>query len=461
MNAIENILYLLERFNALIKFHIKAYREDVSDERKINIKFANHIDIELFRSEVQLILQQGEYSRDFVCLINRIYLLSESNSDLMIEGNQVIRGFSLELQKKYSFFSSLDTFSLKIFQFIHYDIWNARDEYDRPIQYKLFDSKFLFQSTEYLHKDDKDILWQTYYLLQDITKAYLIQEKQDVEHQLSFKSEQDKDKFIQQQKGRRAEEIINLSNGFCDKNLPFIYLQHNRGMTKDNLFYLLLSDSMNKMFAGEYIQYVEFDYSKYKKNFHWNFAVLSLDNYHELECLFGFNRLVRILVNTLFIKDFTTEETITPKTKSKPKENWEEGEKPKQEEKFKTKIKSEYILPIPILDLVYQEFNDDLWDDITLVEFLGMFTSEINRIDSFKLKLQQTTRFYYLLKRIWINSANKSLFNTEKEWITQFLQNYNLSYSTYTNQSIKSEGGLKHRNFMKSVDKILPKNEIE
>ena len=62
---------------------------------------------------------------------------------------------------------------------------------------------------------------------------------------------------------------------------------------------------------------------------------------------------------------------------------------------------------------------------------------------------------------MWINSSNKSLFDTEKEWIIPFLQNYNLSYSAYTNQFIKKEGGVKHRSFTRSVDKILPKDDIE
>jgi len=90
-----------------------------------------------------------------------------------------------------------------------------------------------------------------------------------------------------------------------------------------------------------------------------------------------------------------------------------------------------------------------------------MFTTEIKKQDKFKLKPKQTPRFYFLLKKIWINSPNKSLFNTEKEWVTSFLHNYNLSYSAYTNQFIRNEGGMKHRNFMKSVDKILPQDEIE
>jgi hypothetical protein len=35
MSTLPNILYLLENFNALIKYHIKAYKEGLPDERKI------------------------------------------------------------------------------------------------------------------------------------------------------------------------------------------------------------------------------------------------------------------------------------------------------------------------------------------------------------------------------------------------------------------------------------------
>ena len=239
---------------------------------------------------------------------------------------------------------------------------------------------------------------------------------------------------------------------------------------RNDLFYLLLSEVMNKIPSEEYAKYVELDYSKYQyKHFRWNFASTRLESYIELNDLFGFYNLVRILANTLLIKDYTEEQKNESVEILEPEENKEELEeyldrrdKELDEEIARTNktAKPEYILPIPILDLIYQEFNNELWDEITLMEFLGMFTTEINRQDNFKLKSKQTTRFYYLLKKIWINSSNTSLFNTEKEWAIPFLQNYKLSYSAYTNQSVRNEGGLKHRNFMKSVDKILPKDEI-
>ncbi|MDR2409889.1 MAG: hypothetical protein LBE13_17510, partial [Bacteroidales bacterium] len=469
MNTLQNILYFLENFNALIKYHIKAYKEGLPNERKINLNFENIPDIESVREDVLEILRTGDHSSDFVHLINRLYLLSESNSDLIVEGNQQIKQFANELQKKYPFFNTLDRFSLDIFQLIHFDIWNAEDEYSRHIHYKGFDDNLFPQLIEIQFRSDNVILWQTYYLLYNITEAYVLQEKQDIEHQLSFKPEADKEKFIQQQKEARAREIIDLSNGLCDKNVPFLYTRNNPMIKQNGLFYILLSEVMNKISEEEYTKYVELDYTKYRhKHFQWNFASTKLESYIELNNLFGFCNLVRILTNTLLIKDYTEEQKIEPVEILEPEENKEELEEylDRRDEELDEELdeeiarrnkaaKPKYILPIPILDLIYQEFNNELWDEITLMEFLGMFTTEINRQDYFKLKSKQTTRFYYLLKKIWINSSNTSLFNTEKEWAIPFLQNYKLSYSAYTNQSIRNEGGLKHRNFMKSVDKIL------
>jgi hypothetical protein len=308
---------------------------------------------------------------------------------------------------------------------------------------------------ETVFKNDETILWQAYYLLQDVTEAYLEQEERDVEHQLSFKSEPDKEKFIQQQKENKVEEIINLSNGLCDKNMPFLYIRNNPIITYDNLFYYLLSEVMSLLSTDDYEKYVGLDYPKYlQKKYHWNFSSTTLDNYTDLQQLFGFNRLVRILSNALFIKEHTEE---TAPVSVETTENIQKLEdyldkKDKQND-------TEYILSIPILDMIYQEFNDELWDNVTFMEFLEIFTSEIKKTDNFKLKPKQVTRFYFLLKKIWLNSSCKSLFGSEKEWVIPFLQNYGLSYSAYTNQFIKKEGGVKHQSFTKSVDKILPKDD--
>lgn len=234
---------------------------------------------------------------------------------------------------------------------------------------------------------------------------------------------------------------------------------------QNDLFYLLLSEVMNKIPSEEYAKYAELDYLRYQhKHFWWNFSGTTLDSYKELSNLFGFCNLVRILTNALFIRDYTEEpvcrSTEVPELEENKEEYLDHRDKELDEEtpKVNKEAKPEYILPIPILNLIYQEFNNELWDELTLVEFLNMLTTATEKQINFKLKPKQTARFYYLLKRIWTNSSNKSLFNTEKEWIIPFLQNYSLSYSAYTNQFVKNERGVKHRQFIRSVDKILPKD---
>ena len=442
MTNIQNTLLLLKRYNALIKYHLKAYEEGLFDARKIDLDFENIPDIDAIKSEIKQTLQKRDYSEDFVCLVNRLYLLSQSNSDLFAIHSAIEK----HIYKVYPFAKNLERLSFGIYEFIRDDASCGK------LRVIGLDKSLLSEMVEFQFKNDEAILWQTYYLLQNITDAYLRQEKQDIEHQLSFKSEPDKDKFIQQQKERRAEEIIHLSNGFCDKNLTFMYAQGDPIITQNNLFCFLLSEVMNNLSSEEYAKYVELDYQVYqRKNYQWNFASSSLSSYSALEQLFGFTQLVRILANAMLIKDYMGVEA------EGVIESIEKGEDIKRVNKA---VKPEYILAVPILDLIHREFNDELWDNITLIEFLNVFTTEIKKQDNFNLKPKQTTRFYYLLKKIWINSPNKSLFNTEKEWTIPFLQNYNLSYSAYTNQFIKKEGGLKHQKFTKSVDKILPKDEI-
>jgi len=294
MTTLLNILLLLEDYNALIKYHIKAHKKGISDERRIVLGFESIPNIDLFKSEVEQVLQQGEYSEDFAYLLNQLYLLSQSNSNLFASYS-VVEKF---IYKEYPLSRDLEQFSFSVYEFIRDEVfcnnlWN--DEKDP-----------LAKMTEFQFKNDESILWQTYYLLQNITEAYLIQEKQDIEHQLSFKSEPDKEKFIQQQKEIRAEEIINLSNDLCDKNLPFLYIRDNPMISQDNLFYLLLSEVMNRLSSKDYIEYVRLDYQRYrKKSYQWNFASSSLDNYSELQPLSGFTKLVRILANAMFIKDHT------------------------------------------------------------------------------------------------------------------------------------------------------------
>lgn len=441
MNEFDNILLLLENYNALIKYHIKAFKEGVSDERKINLNFNNLPDIERFQSEVEQVLQEHEHSADFVRLINRLYLLGQSNSDLFANYSAVEK----HIYKIYPSGKDMERFSFGIYEFIRDEVFHGMLWED--------DKCPLSKMAELLYKEDESILWPVYYLLRNAVNAYLVQEKYDMEHQLSFKSEPDRKRFIQQQKEDRAVEIADLSNGLCDRNFPFKYIQ-NGSPSQDKLFYILLSGAMDKLSSEEYASYAELNYSSCKSgNYQWDFANTSLESHALVAQLPSFGKLIRVLTNTLLIRDYTV---VKPADGKEPEPHIE-----KKDAEPDKKVKPEYILPVPILNLVYQEFNDELWDDITLVEFLDMFTTEINKQDRFKLKPKQTTRFYYLLKKIWINSSDRTLFDTEKKWAIPFLQNYNLSYSAYTNQFVRNEGGYKHKKFANSVDKILPKDEMK
>jgi hypothetical protein len=270
MTTLLNTLLLLENYNALIKYHIKAYKEGVADERKIDLAFESIPDIDIFKSEVEQILQQGEYSEDFAYLLNRLYLLGQSNSDLFASYS-IVEKF---IYKEYPFSKGLEQLSFSIYEFIRDEVFCSNLWKDEKV--------LLAKMTEFQFKNDESILWQTYYLLQNITETYLIQEKQDIEHQLSFKSEPDKEKFIQQQKEIRAEEIISLSNDLCDKNLPFLYTRNNPMLSQNNLFYLLLSEVMNRLPSENYVEYVRLNYRRYrKKSYQWDFASSSLDNYSD------------------------------------------------------------------------------------------------------------------------------------------------------------------------------------
>jgi hypothetical protein len=87
-----------------------------------------------------------------------------------------------------------------------------------------------------------------------------------------------------------------------------------------------------------------------------------------------------------------------------------------------------------------------------------MFTTSIHYEEKFKVLKKE--RFHYLLKKIWLNGEHRNYFNTEKEWIEPFLKHYNLSVSGYWNQTVKNERQVKHKTFISTVDKILPKTEL-
>ncbi len=107
MNSLQNILFLLENYNALIKYHIKAHKECISDERKINFNSDNIPSIEDFQTNVWQTLHQENYSQDFVYLIYRFYLVCESNSDLFANHGSVEK----QLNKLYPFANTLERLS--------------------------------------------------------------------------------------------------------------------------------------------------------------------------------------------------------------------------------------------------------------------------------------------------------------------------------------------------------------
>jgi len=528
MNTTRTILHFLENYNALIKYHIKAYKEGLSGERKICVRLfdSGFPGLECFKSDILDILHGKEYPQNFVILVNRLYLIAESNSDLLAIHNPVAR----KLFANYPFAKELEQLSFGIYEFFHNEVFDARDEYERPVTYKGFDD-ILTGIPEYLFKDDLDILWEPYRLLISATNAMLQQKLTDLGNMKVFLPEAGIYQHLEDQKSKCAGQIMLLSESLCDRNFIFKYLQTQDESTgKDYLAGCILSDMFSRLDSERFSQYVEFDYSEYPAKFDWQFEKRTLKDYPYLTALPDFERLANLLSDTLFLKELVGMDIPMETEQAEPEpvkddesvgeapvtdnpdaiepvllssvEACQKGENPRQaaEDAMKPETKennsalsltdelpllreffdfcgagtnscenkkpvrntpAEYVLPVPVLDLIYQEFNDELWNDITLVEFLNMFTTGINKTDSFKLKSKQTTRFYYLLKKIWINSSDKALFNAEKEWIVSFLENYNLSYSAYANQFIKNEGGLKHRKFIKSVDKILPKDKVE
>ncbi len=528
MNTAQTILHLLENYNSLIKYHIKAYKEGLSGESKIYVRLieSDFPGLECFKSDILAILHGKDYPQDFVLPVNRLYLIAESNSDLLAIHSPVAR----QLYTNYPYAKELEQLSFGIYEFIRNKIFDARDEYERPVTYKGFDD-ILTGIPEYWFKNDLDILWEPYRLLTSVAGALLRQKLTDFSNMQKFLPEAGIYQHIEDQKSKCAGQIMLLSESLCDRNFIFKYLQTQDESTgKDYLTGCILSDMLSRLDSGRFSQYVEFDYSGYPAKFDWQFEKRTLKDYPSITALPDFERLANLLSDTLFLKELVgmdipmeteqvepesvmdtepveetpvtdnpeaiepvllssveacqkeenpqqaAEDTMKPETKGNNPALSLADELPLLREFFDfygagtdscenkkpvRNIPAGYVLPVPVLNLIYQEFNDEIWDDITLVEFLNMFTTGINKVDSFKLKSGQTTRFYYLLKKIWINSDNKAMFETEKEWVIPFLQNYNLSYSAYTNQFIKNEGGLKHQRFIKSVDKILPRDKVE
>lgn len=287
----------------------------------------------------------------------------------------------------------------------------------------------------------------------------------DIDNQKDFISQTKHIEYIHKEKAKLLEQITALSQNFCDRNFVFYYLRSSEHVEMGYLLGYILSDVLSGLNSDEFAQYIELDYSKYPANYSWQFEKKSIKDYPELAGLSKFEQLINLLTNIYLFNalDNGSEEEKEVKEISdshQPEAIQEESiENIVDKKPFKSNA-AEYLLPVPILDLIYKEFTDELWYDMTLVEFLDIFTTAVNKQENFRLKPRQTVRFYYLLKKIWINSDNKALFNSEKEWIVPFVEHYKLSYSAYTNQFIRNEGNTKHRTFIRSVDKILPKDDI-
>jgi hypothetical protein len=430
----EYIFQWIERFNRLIKLQLKIDSGDSIGETKIN--FTSELpDFEAFKSEIKTILKAGRYSDDFINLLNRLYFISESNSDLLI-GNSVLK----TLTKEYPIVGDLEKLSFAVYEFIRNFIFFPDNE--------IVDDGFSFDGSEwlkedvpeYLFKDGKYILWSLYYLIHSLTEDYLTQELKDSKNQLDFIERENVTNFINQEQKNRLAQITISSKDLCDRNLPFLFLKDNPIINKANLFYLIISDMLEKLPIEDYSQYVEFEYAKYNANFRWHFEKKSPEDYKDLSGLPKFNCLVQLLCNILYVKAIENEKT-TIQTPVEP-----------------VLESADYVLDVTLLGKIYSEFNGELWFDIPVRDFLNMFTTAI-QLDE-KFKVLQKERFYYLLKKIWLNGEHRKYFNTEKDWIEPFLKNYKLSVSGYWNQSVHKGGQFKHRSFTSTVDKILPLTEL-
>lgn len=447
MNPIQNTYQWLEQFNRLVKLQLKISQKNFAGEKKIN--FAGELpDIDTFKSEVERILLSKVFSDDFIDTINRIYLLSEVNSDLMVEG-----GISNNRQyKKFCGLcpqvQALDKFSLEVFRFIHHSVFKPENDYEQIFHYNGFE-KLKINLPEYELKNNRFFLWSLYYLVSSFVESYHKQEMTDIKTRLSYMNRSEINKFIKKQQTERLEKIWQSIVGFCDRNFVFEYLETESNINKDFLCSTVVSDFMEKASVDDFANYVEFDYSIYKSNYDWNFEKNSLDDYPDLAALPEFSRLVHLLVDILFVKAIEKEKTTDLTPIETVVEILEDNRKPK------TPV-DDFMLDVTILDTIYNEFNGILWEDIPVKSFLHIFTTAIQKEETFKILKKE--RFHYLLKKIWLNSNYQSYFTSEKEWIEPFLQNYNLSVSGYWNQTVKNNRNVKNREFISAVDKILPKN---
>lgn len=484
MDTIKDTLYYIDQYNSLIKYQLKSNKEDCVGERKIHLSLESTLpDFDQLKSEVQHNLSRGEaYLEDFVCSINRLLFLSEANSDLLVEYNPVIR----QLYNEYPITKQLEELSFNTYQFIRDEVFKNRDEFERPIVYKGFED-VMTNLPEYYFKDNNYILWRLYHFIPFIATPYTKQLLRDFNNRKRIVSENETVKLTQQYKAEYINKAIELSIDFCDRNFVSDYLLGKPSIDKRHIIGYILSDMLEKLNLSDYARYFEFNYSKYSPTYDWKFEKNSINDYTDLTALPQFEHLILLLSSIFFVRELDkeersiveteaeissepdTEETIVEEeiaestTIDKPFENKEIENTQLADNRvqiessgiiYKEKLRPDCITKLSTLIQVHEEFNTTLWEDISVLEFLNVFATTIQKVEAFEIK--DKTQFYYLLKRIWKNRTDVSTYRYEKEWLIPFLNAYGLSHSSYSNQFIEKDGVYNHRRFIKAVADIFP-----
>lgn len=489
MDTIKDTLYYIEQYNSLIKYQLKSNKETCAGERKIHLSLESILpDFDQLKSEVQHNLSRGEASpEDFVCLINRLLFLGEANSDLLVEYNPIIK----QLYNEYPITKQLEELSFNTYQFIRDEVFKNQDEFERPIIYKGFED-VMTNLPEYYFKDNNYILWRLYHFIPVITTPYTKQLLRDFNNRKRIVSENERGKLTQQNKAEYINKAIELSTDFCDRNFVSDYLLGKPSIDKRHIAGYILSDMLEKLNLPDYTRYIEFNYSKYSSTYDWKFEKNSINDYTDLTALPQFEHLILLLSSIFFVRELDKEEKliadskieissesdpeeieraetivedeiIEPTTIDKPIENIESENNQSVDGKeqiessgiiYKEKLRPDCITKLSTLIQVHEEFNNTLWEDISVLEFLNVFATTIQKVEAFEIK--DKTQFYYLLKRIWKNRTDVSTYRYEKEWLIPFLNAYGLSHSSYSNQFIEKDGVYNHRRFIKAVADIFP-----
>lgn len=489
MDTIKETLYYVEQYNSLIKYQLKSNKEACAGERKIHLSLESTLpDFDQLKSEIQHNLSRRELCpEDFVCSINRLLFLSEANSDLLVEYNPVIR----QLYNEYPITKQLEELSFNTYQFIRDEVFKNRDEFERPVIYKGFED-VMTNLPEYYFKDNNYILWRLYHFIPVVTTPYTKQLLRDFNNRKRIVSENETGKLTQQYKAEYINKAIELSTDFCDRNFVSDYLLGKPSIDKRHITGYILSDMLEKLNLSDYARYIEFNYSKYSSTYDWKFEKNSINDYTDLTALPQFEHLILLLSSIFFVRELdkeekliadskieissesdpeeieraetiVEEEIIEPTTIDKPIENIEiennqsvDGREPTELASAinKEKLRPDCITKLSTLIQVHEEFNTTLWEDISVLEFLNVFTTTIQKVEAFEIK--DKTQFYYLLKRIWKNRTDVSAYRYEKEWLIPFLNAYGLSHSSYSNQFIEKDGVYNHRRFIKAVADIFP-----